>query len=316
MGLSLHQSVGKGAVNRQADVKLIQVLLNTFTAWKKARPLLKADGAWGAATLDAIKQFQGEAAGATYPDGVIDPNGKTFRFLTMYLIEPGQQAAIEKQARTGQMTAGGPVIDLKTIRRHAGLSGQSVVYASEVSAESRLVSEYSLDVVKVALKESGMTRAEITSTVRSPLEQAAAMLVNAKRDLKSQLKLYNEEGDLVLKVYVANKVKPDKEITKLMAAEIEKLEKSGKRVSNHSFSKEAYAKLNVFDIGCFATAGNDPERLKRFTTVLQKLTDDGYIKRFINEASTNQCWHLEIQPNLKGLAFYESGTILNIARTL
>ena len=89
MTLSIKQSVGINGVNQRADVKLIQVLLNSHAAWQSPFTNLKVDGLIGAKTNNAIKRYQREAAGIMSPDGRVDPNGKTFRYLTMYITLAG-----------------------------------------------------------------------------------------------------------------------------------------------------------------------------------------------------------------------------------
>jgi hypothetical protein len=51
------------------------------------------------------------------------------------------------------------------------------------------------------LNSAGLPGAFITSTVRTPASQAAAMYKNAKENLPRELKLYGAYGDAVLKVY-------------------------------------------------------------------------------------------------------------------
>ena len=119
MSLSIRQSVGQGGVNQQQDVKLIQVLLNTYAAWRSPFTPLAVDGYAGKNTTDAIMRYQREAAGITNADGRVDPHGKTFRFLTMY-VSPAQEAVIQRQVRDGRMISGAPVIDNKTINKTPG----------------------------------------------------------------------------------------------------------------------------------------------------------------------------------------------------
>ena len=60
MSLSILQSVGINAVNQIADVKLIQVLLNSHIHWKALYIHVKVDGHAGDKTKEAIKRFQRE----------------------------------------------------------------------------------------------------------------------------------------------------------------------------------------------------------------------------------------------------------------
>lgn len=310
MSLSIRQSVGQGGVNQQQDVKLIQVLLNTYVAWRSPFTPLKVDGYVGKNTTDAIVRYQREAAGIKNADGRVDPYDKTFRFLTMY-ISPAQEAVIRQQVREGRMISGAPAIDNKTIDKNAGLKDQIVKYSPSLKADKHIVSEYSIQIIKTALKESGLKTAVITSTIRTPEEQAATMLQNAKKNLKKQYSLYGMTGDAVLKIYEKNKLKSD--VLNLMATEIKRLEAEGKRVSQHCVSKEVYLKNNVIDIGLHSMkAANLNFDSKKFAAALKKLKDEGYLEVLIDETmKSNAAWHFEIQVNKKALVTYEQDTILN-----
>jgi peptidoglycan hydrolase-like protein with peptidoglycan-binding domain len=74
---AISQSVGEGGKNVEADVKLVQQLLN-----KNHGQSLTADGDCGAKTIAAIKDFQAKKAGLSNPDGRIDPGGKTWIALS------------------------------------------------------------------------------------------------------------------------------------------------------------------------------------------------------------------------------------------
>ena len=163
----------------------------------------------------------------------------------------------------------------------------------------------------MALKESGLKTAVITSTIRTPEEQAAIMLENAKKNLDKQYDLYGDSGDLVLDVYKENKSKAD--VLKLMIAEIKRLESSGERVSKHCVSKETYLRHNVIDVGLNSMkAANSSFDQKKFTAALKKLKDEGYLEVLIDETmKSNSAWHFEIQVNKKALVTYERNTIFN-----
>lgn len=312
MGLSIIQSVGVGGANQSDDVKLIQVLLNTYAAWKSPFSSLKIDGAIGTNTNNAIKKYQREAAGLINPDGRVDPNGKTFRYLTMYL-KPEQEAIVKKQVKMGVMITGAPVIDKNTLKSNAGLKGLNVIYSSGLKADKQIVSDYSIQVIKMALKEAGLKTGVITSTIRTPEEQAAIMLQNAKKNLQKQYDLYGDSGDLVLDVYEENKTKSN--VLNLMVEEIVRLGKEGDRVSKHCVTKEIYLKNNVIDIGLNSMRAANPNfDPKKFTEVLKKLKKEGYIDTLIDETmKSNTAWHIEIKVNKKPLPSYEANTILNVA---
>lgn len=77
------KSVGKGGVNDTWDVMTVQLLLNKFLVpgcVPGVKPLA-ADGACGNKTIAAIIAFQKAVVGMNWPDGKIDPGGKTLGAL-------------------------------------------------------------------------------------------------------------------------------------------------------------------------------------------------------------------------------------------
>jgi predicted chitinase len=81
--------VGERRQNDREDTETIQRMLNLCAA--KGRLTLEAplrpDGAFGPKTLAAITAFQRQVVGYTEPDGVVEPAGKTIRFLAECLPE-------------------------------------------------------------------------------------------------------------------------------------------------------------------------------------------------------------------------------------
>jgi hypothetical protein len=78
---SIAQSVGARSVNRDADVRTVQTLLNRYGTALGLAPLLvngKADGA----TLAAIRLFQRRALRLPVADGRIDPGGRSWLSLS------------------------------------------------------------------------------------------------------------------------------------------------------------------------------------------------------------------------------------------
>ena len=71
---TLSASVGQGGKNDPADVRVVQTLLAAHGI--DPGPV---DGKAGSGTVDAIKAFQKRFA--TWPDGRVDPGGRTFREL-------------------------------------------------------------------------------------------------------------------------------------------------------------------------------------------------------------------------------------------
>ena len=312
MSLKLSQSVGVGGVNRRTDVRLIQSLLNLANFDRGGAPRLKVDGVAGDKTYDAIGRFQSKSASLARPDRRVDPNGKTFRYLTMYLT-PNQEAAVAS-AVAGNLS---PLERLIAVKKSpvamAGLGGLNVIYSQSLSSQKHVVSDYSKQLVKIALKQAGMTHAVITSTIRTPEEQARIMLRNAKINLQDQYRLYGRNGDSVLDVYKANKSRSDKDLIDLMVEQIVSLETQNRRVSKHCVSTALYRKRNVFDIGFNSTkSANRNFYPEKFAQALKELKRDGYIETFIDETQkSNTAWHLEVRVGGKSLAKFDEGSILN-----
>lgn len=80
-------SVGVNAANRMTDVRVIQDALNQVPARSGGpEPPLKVDGLCYGKSQAAIKRFQKEACHFKWPDGRVDPNGKTHERLKDFFI--------------------------------------------------------------------------------------------------------------------------------------------------------------------------------------------------------------------------------------
>jgi hypothetical protein len=75
----ISSSVGRGGMNLKSDVLLVQQLINSHLPIP-LRPL-KVDGNCGVFTIGAIEEIQRRNLNMNAPDGKVDPNGATFRFL-------------------------------------------------------------------------------------------------------------------------------------------------------------------------------------------------------------------------------------------
>jgi hypothetical protein len=76
--IQIGASVGRGAVNRTSDVRVIQSLLNQ----KMQVARLAVTGICDAPTISAIEIYQRRTVGISKPDGRVDPNGVTIRSLS------------------------------------------------------------------------------------------------------------------------------------------------------------------------------------------------------------------------------------------
>ena len=79
--MCISASVGRDGVNRAADIKTVQVLLNLNLAKLVASEPLAVDGRMGRKTRDAIEAFQARVMGMARPDGTVEPDGATLKAL-------------------------------------------------------------------------------------------------------------------------------------------------------------------------------------------------------------------------------------------
>lgn len=79
---SLNSSVGIGVSNKKEDVMLIQRLINAKNCAPSFTDKLRVDGDCGNKTIAVIKKIQ--AFIKISPDGVVGPNGPTFRYLRTF----------------------------------------------------------------------------------------------------------------------------------------------------------------------------------------------------------------------------------------
>ena len=72
-------SVGRGGINRQDDVRIVQTLLNKHRSL--GQNPIAVNGLANGETIAAIEDFQRRAMKLTTPDGRVDPNGNTLKAL-------------------------------------------------------------------------------------------------------------------------------------------------------------------------------------------------------------------------------------------
>lgn len=82
---TISASVGQGGKNVKADVITVQELINKVPPDKGGpQHPLKVDGLAWTKTIAAVKRFQSISMGHKWPDGRVDPGGKTFMRLNDY----------------------------------------------------------------------------------------------------------------------------------------------------------------------------------------------------------------------------------------
>ena len=141
------------------------------------------------------------------------------------------------------------------------------------------VTDFSMKVLEDILRSAHLRRATISSTSRSPNQQARVMFQNIEiQGVKAQKKLYGPFGDQVIDVYAASKAagKTADQIKADMEAKI--VELGPTNVSHHASDPNI---LNVFDVApssitdrpAFEKAVRADARVKKF---LLPPDDPGY----------------------------------------
>jgi hypothetical protein len=145
------------------------------------------------------------------------------------------------------------------------------------NADQTVVSATALDIVKDVAQAAGLTSIMISSTARTPTDQARVMYNNLEgagegQGVEAQKALYGSSGDQVIDVYVEQKAagKTADEIKAAMKAKIDELGPTN--VSNHC---QDPATMIVFDVSpvsvgdtqansAFATAAEAESRVSNF----------------------------------------------------
>jgi hypothetical protein len=158
------------------------------------------------------------------------------------------------------------------------------------NAQRLAVSEHTLTVLKAILKAARLASALITSTSRTPADQARAMYDNLEtQGIQKQKRLYGSAGDKVIDAYAKAKAakKSKEDILAAMEARIKELGPS--RVSKHCASG---ALLQVVDV-----APSSIEVKPRFVKAVQA---EKRVARFLRPP-LDPAYHLEIpQPASPG----------------
>lgn len=140
------------------------------------------------------------------------------------------------------------------------------------NAKASDITSYSLGVLRDIMGVAGIATLTISSTQRSPADQARVMYANIEsQGVDAQKKLYKEPGQAVIDVYVAGKSagKSADEIKADMTAKINEI--GPYNVSHHAADPQL---LNVFDVApssvpntdAFQAAVTGDSRVAKFLT--------------------------------------------------
>ncbi len=140
------------------------------------------------------------------------------------------------------------------------------------SAHEEAVSQNSRRILQEVGEATNNLDIYITSTARTPYDQARIMYDNCRSDLQEQRRTYLGPGQRVIDVYVANQNKPRNTVISLMEAKINELGSS--TVSRHCADHNV---LNVFDISIrrLSNSNNFLTNLQSRAEVSQVLIENG-----------------------------------------
>lgn len=159
----------------------------------------------------------------------------------------------------------------------AGNSNVNIHFSGQ-SAHADAVSEYTRGILREVGEATENMDIYITSTARTPNDQARIMYDNANRDLQEQRRTYRAPGQAVIDVFEQNQNQPRDQVIALMEARINELGPAS--VSKHCADPNV---TNVFDISISRlTNPND------FLTEIRKRSE---VQTVLNE---NGAYHVEI----------------------
>jgi hypothetical protein len=211
--------------------------------------------------------------------------GEGVPFVVLDAIERATEAAEGIGAQAGE-----PVLE------GAGLEGigleavEAVAITFGPNARPAALTDFSRGVLTDILRAAGLSRAVISSTSRSPADQARVMFANLEREgIEAQRRLYKEPGRKVIEVYRQGKLagKGAAAIQALMTAEIVRLGPT--TVSRHASDPKI---LNVFDVA--------PGSIADRPLFEAKVRAEGRVAKFLLPP-TDPGYHLEI-PQPPGVA--------------
>lgn len=151
------------------------------------------------------------------------------------------------------------------------------------NAKKENVTNFSLKVLEDILQAAGLTTATISSTARTPADQARVMFDNIKsQGVAAQKKLYAAAGDAVIDEFVKAKAarKTDIEIKAAMEAKIISIGPT--KVSHHAADPNV---LCVFDVA--------PSSIEKKAAFEKAVQADKRVKKFL-KPPLDPGYHLEI----------------------
>ena len=160
---------------------------------------------------------------------------------------------------------------------------------------TNVVTEKSKNILRELASQYGMKTIYITSTLRTPEEQARAMYNNIAN---GRVIRYAAPGAEVTRI-CQNGIKKGLGKTKTinnMVSKILEYDKKGIRVSKHCVSFETYAKKNIIDLGVNSNGFTSNAQKRKFQEICDLALNQGKLSSFISPLrdKAEPAFHLEI----------------------
>lgn len=160
---------------------------------------------------------------------------------------------------------------------------------------TNVVTEKSKNILRELASQYGMKTIYITSTLRTPEEQASAMYNNIAG---GKVIRYAPPGAEVTRICQSGIKKGlgKNQTLKNMVSKILEYDKKGERVSKHCVSFDTYGKKNIIDLGVNSNGFTTNAQKKRFQEICDAALKQGKLSSFISPLrdKAEPAFHLEI----------------------
>jgi hypothetical protein len=155
------------------------------------------------------------------------------------------------------------------------------------NANQAVVSVHTIGVLTDILRTSGIDTCTITSTSRTPAEQARIMFGNiTTQGVAKQKALYAAAGDSVIDEFVSAKSAGKTKDQIIAAMEAKIIAIGPEKVSHHCADP---AKLNVVDI-----SPSSVSKPQAFQTAVNAAMTQGKVSKFLTPGNNDPAFHIEI----------------------
>lgn len=171
-----------------------------------------------------------------------------------------------------------------TARAANATNGNGLSIGFGENARPADVTPYSMRVLEEIMKAAGQTRALVSSTSRTPADQARVMFNNLeKHGVESQKRLYAAPGDKVIDVYVRSKSAGNTAERIRLDMETKIKDLGPTNVSKHTADPKV---LNVFDVA--------PSSIRDRRAFEAAVKADTRVRKFLTPSDSDPAYHLEI----------------------